>query len=87
MPALNRIIAIGHDPEDARKEGDRCLVPTAEGRPPVRHRLKGTHGPERQLAVNLAHDAALATWFHGFLDGWIGLAKIRLAETRMEAAE
>ena len=51
-------------------------------RPPERYLLKGAYGPERQLADNLAYDAALATWFHGFLGRWIGAA-----ETRMEAAE
>jgi GMP synthase (glutamine-hydrolysing) len=50
-------------------------------RPAERHALKGAFSPERQLADNSLHDAALGHWFHGFLDRWIGPA------TRREAAE
>jgi GMP synthase (glutamine-hydrolysing) len=48
-------------------------------RPPERYLLKGTQPPERQLADHAAHDAALQSWFNGFLNGWIGPAT-RLAE-------
>ena len=69
-------------------EASRQMLETWIGRrAPERYLLKGTHAPERQLADNLAYDAALAAWFHGFLKRWIGLAEIRLAETTMEAAE
>jgi GMP synthase (glutamine-hydrolysing) len=40
-------------------------------RPPERYQLKGTFTPERQLADYLEYDAALGTWFHGFLSRWI----------------
>ena len=45
------------------------------GRPAERHLLKGAHPPDRQLADNLIHDAALGEWFHGFLTRWIGPAR------------
>lgn len=44
-------------------------------RPPERYQFKGAMPPERQLADNLVHDAALGRWFDGFLTGWIGPAE------------
>ncbi len=43
-------------------------------RPPERYLLKGAHPPERQLADHLIHDAALQSWFDGFMARWIGPA-------------
>lgn len=43
-------------------------------RPPERYSLKGTHPPERQLTDHAAYDAALQSWFGGFLARWIGPA-------------
>lgn len=45
-------------------------------RPPERYQLKNTHLPERQLADHGRYDAALARWFDGFLESWIGPAQI-----------
>jgi GMP synthase (glutamine-hydrolysing) len=44
-------------------------------RPPERNALKGTHGPDRQLADHALHDADLGRWFETFLSGWIGPAQ------------
>lgn len=40
-------------------------------RPPERYLLKGTHPPERQLLDHASHDAALRSWFGGFLAQWM----------------
>ena len=45
-------------------------------RPPERYGLPGAQPPEAHLAGNLVHDAALAHWFDGFLNGWIGPAEV-----------
>lgn len=55
-------------------------------RPKERYLLTGAHHPERQLADNLIHDAALQSWFHGFLDRWLGPAPMNVDAPR-EAAE
>lgn len=55
-------------------------------RPKERYLLNGAHPPERQLADNLTHDAALQSWFHEFLDRWLGPARLNLDAPR-EAAE
>lgn len=44
-------------------------------RPAERYLLNGTHPPERQLADHLANDAALQSWFGGFLSRWMGPAR------------
>ncbi len=54
-------------------EATRAMLEGWIGRRPAgRHLLTGSHPPDRQLADNLAHDAALAQWFDDFLGGWIG---------------
>ena len=40
-------------------------------RPAERHAMKSAHAPERQLADNLVHDAAVGRWFEGFLGRWL----------------
>jgi GMP synthase (glutamine-hydrolysing) len=55
-------------------------------RPKERLLLQGAHPAERQLADNLIHDAALQSWFHEFLDRWMGPARSQLDAPR-EAAE
>jgi GMP synthase (glutamine-hydrolysing) len=57
-------------PEATRMTLERWIA----RRPAERYRLKGTHPPERQLKDQVVFDAALGTWFHGFLSRWIGPA-------------
>ncbi len=49
-------------------------------RPAERYQLRGTHPPDRQLADHMIHDAALQSWFDGFMARWIGEAQ-RAEET------
>ena len=45
-------------------------------RPPQRHLLKGAYPPEKQIQDCLEFDAQLGSWFHEFLSGWIGPARV-----------
>ena len=89
-----RLASTAHFPEQAFRHGrsaygfqfhpeaTRDMLQRWIGRRPAeRHALNGVFPPERQLADNSLHDAALGHWFHGFLDRWIGPA------ARQEAAE
>lgn len=40
-----------------------------------RNFLPGAYPPERQIADHAVHDAALGSWFEGFMEAWIGPAQ------------
>ncbi len=78
----DRAYAIQFHPEARRSTLEKWIG----RRPKERYLLAGAHPPEQQLADNVRYDAALATWFHGFLGRWMGPARSQWNALR-EAAE
>lgn len=60
--------AMQFHPEATRETLERWIG----RRPAERYLLKGTFSPERQLEDQLVFDAALGSWFDGFLSRWMG---------------